>query len=287
MNSLEDFIFKKKSKLSIELIQDFIRRNPSLGWKFRNVLVKGLGTESDVGAFKRSHILQLIRDIFSQCHAEADFVDGYVDFMESCANALRDTVTEANKDPRSVSSQKLRELLQFALAAVKQSKKASEIHPSITLIWNSDEWQKLMEELATKEQYNSSKPLLQISQELVKSISSLPRTSKHPPETKKQRAPKPNVPNDKEEGNQNVSASTSQKSNSKKGKKTAKAIVTEEAHEAEEPMKSMSINGSTETREANKKRKGSVPNTNSEDTQNVEDSIPKKKRKKSKITQDS
>ncbi|KAI6006406.1 DNA polymerase phi-domain-containing protein [Pisolithus marmoratus] len=166
--SLDDYISRKASQANINFFQDFVRRFPVLGSKFREPVLAA--SSNAVNSYRRCQAFQLLGVILGQHDKKKDDQAITPSFQKSLQKTVLDLANGAVEDQNTLSASQLKDLLKAALLCIRQVQQSNS-PPRKAGIWDPAAWNALYEKLAACDRFKSSSPLLNMCRQ-VESVAS-------------------------------------------------------------------------------------------------------------------
>lgn len=164
--SLDDYISRKASQANLSFFQDFVRRFPALGSRFRDPVLAA--SSNAVNSYRRCQAFQLLNVILSQHGKDDQAITS--SFQKSLQTTVLDLANGAIDDQSSLSASQLKDPLKVVLLCIRQVQK-SDSPPKKAGIWDPAAWNALQVRLVACARFKSSSPLLNMCRQ-VESIAS-------------------------------------------------------------------------------------------------------------------
>ncbi|KII88994.1 hypothetical protein PLICRDRAFT_108863 [Plicaturopsis crispa FD-325 SS-3] len=166
--SLVDFVTRKGSALNGKFFEDFIRRHPGTAWTLRDDLVDVSGKA--VNAYRQCQTFQLLQALLSQRQIMDDHPKELLKFMSALRQALHKFLSGACDSKATLTAPQVKELLKFALAAVRQTKRLVASPEELPAIWNPSSWDALRRTLAAHDRFKASTSVQTLCQQIVQAL---------------------------------------------------------------------------------------------------------------------
>ncbi|KAF9218264.1 hypothetical protein BS17DRAFT_770804, partial [Gyrodon lividus] len=163
--SLEDYMSRKASQLAFSFFQDWARRFPALGWRFRDKVLES--SAKAVNLYRRCQAFQLLHVILSQ-PVKHEQPASIASFQKALQNAILDLVNSTIDDELSLSPSQVKDLLKVVLLCVRQTRKATE--PATVEVWDPAAWKELYSRLSSSHRFKSSPSVLHMCRQVESAI---------------------------------------------------------------------------------------------------------------------
>ncbi|WFD20036.1 DNA-directed DNA polymerase [Malassezia caprae] len=213
--TLHDFLERKSSPVRPSFLLDAIRRLPELGWGLRDSLLDGCRVSKSARAFRQVQAFTMLQAVLQQQqHEETRQVtpEACLDFIKSVRAVVVETIhVAASGDVSAASSlnaQRLKEVLRFALQAVRITVRISDNEAdAVHMAWPMADVEGMATALQTSDRFKSSTSLHGLIKEM---LAVLRRVGELKEKTKKRTA---------QEENSRASQSATKSSSSKRAKR--------------------------------------------------------------------
>ncbi|KAI5982996.1 DNA polymerase phi-domain-containing protein [Pisolithus marmoratus] len=119
--SLDDYISRKASQANLGFFQEFVRRFPVLGSKFRDPVLAA--SSNAVNSYRRCQAFQLLSVILSQHNKDNQAITS--SFQRSLQKTVLDLANGAVEDQSALSASQLKDLLKAVLLCIRQVQKSN------------------------------------------------------------------------------------------------------------------------------------------------------------------
>ncbi|WFD36038.1 DNA-directed DNA polymerase [Malassezia cuniculi] len=164
--TLSDFLRRKASPVRPAFLLDAIRRFPELGWALRDELLDGSRVSAAARAFRQVQALHMLQAVLQQQQQENTrqaSADQVLAFVADVRSAIVEIVqTAARSDDSQLNAQRLKEVLRFALQAVRIGARISQEASADALVeaLPPSAFASLSEDLSSSERFKNSTSLL-------------------------------------------------------------------------------------------------------------------------------
>ncbi|WFC98442.1 DNA-directed DNA polymerase [Malassezia yamatoensis] len=188
--TLQDFLQRKASPVRAAFFLDSLRRYPELGWELREALLEG--GRNGARAFRQIQALSMLQTVLQHQQREdsrqATLVEMF-DFLKKVRQMVYELVHAAATSD-ALNAQRLKDVLRFALQAVRVTLRVTEDTKSgaekMAEVWPPAQWQDLMSTMQSSERFQNSTSLHGIIKEILAVIT---RAQSSPKQNKKRTAP--------------------------------------------------------------------------------------------------
>ncbi|KAF8843637.1 hypothetical protein BDN67DRAFT_945267 [Paxillus ammoniavirescens] len=153
--SLDDYMSRKASQLAFSFFQDWTRRFPTLGRRFRDKVLES--STKAVNLYRRCQAFQLLHVILSH-PVKDEPLTSITSFQKALQKAILDLVNSSIDDEPSLSPGQVKELLKVVLLYVRQTRKVAE--PATVEEWDPAAWKELHSKLSSSNRFKSSPSVL-------------------------------------------------------------------------------------------------------------------------------
>lgn len=188
--TLNDFLQRKASPVRPAFLLDAIRRFPELGWALRGALLEG--SRHGARAFRQVQALSMLQAVLQQQQQKDTrqaSTDDVLAFMTQVHEAVLDVVRAAMTSD-ALNSQRLKEVLRFALQAIRITARiaaeSDDAGATMAACWPLPVLQQTAESLQSSDRFQSSTSLHGLMKEMISVVS---RTTTASAPTKKRAAP--------------------------------------------------------------------------------------------------
>lgn len=163
--TLKDFLNRNASQVKAQFLVDAFKRFPSIGWALRQPLLESCSLNASIKAYRQQQAMQMLQTVLSQV-AQSGAADAVLlKFLGEVANVLFSTLstaasTTSTAASNQVNANKLKDILKFALQAIRVTKRAC--HDDLTKvqdIWKPSKISDVAQAFEKKEQFKASTSL--------------------------------------------------------------------------------------------------------------------------------
>ena len=190
--TLHDFLERKASPVRPAFLLDAIRRFPELGWGLREALLDGCRVSKAARAFRQVQAFAMLQAMLQQQQREESRqapLNKIFAFMSSVRRAVLETLEMAASDDSSASSlnaQRLKEVLRFALQAVRITARLAEGDSAQALAcWPPSELEAISAQMQASERFRESTSLHGLLKEMLATLRKVENTTTEPTRTKR------------------------------------------------------------------------------------------------------
>jgi DNA polymerase phi len=162
--TLGDFLSRKSCALRPAFLLDVLKRCPTIGWELRGELVAAARPEAATNAFRLSQTLAMLQPVLTHATSaaprDAKLARELAAFLPDVSGFVLATLTAAAAPdaPAGLRAERLKELLRFALAAVRLTRRADAA--LVERVWKPAKLAAAREALAASERFASSTGML-------------------------------------------------------------------------------------------------------------------------------
>ncbi|KIJ16738.1 hypothetical protein PAXINDRAFT_131583 [Paxillus involutus ATCC 200175] len=153
--SLDDYMSRKASQLAFSFFQDWARRFPTLGRRFRDKVLES--SIKAVNLYRRCQAFQLLHIILSH-PVKDEPPTSITSFQKALQKAVLDLVNSSIDDEPSLSPGQVKDLLKVVLLYVRQTRKVAE--PATVEGWDPAAWKEFHSKLSSSNRFKSSPSVL-------------------------------------------------------------------------------------------------------------------------------
>ncbi|PWN26771.1 hypothetical protein BDZ90DRAFT_232882 [Jaminaea rosea] len=166
--TLKDFLTRSASQLKPSFLLDALKRFPRLGWQLRSVLLEGCSLSASIKAFRQQQAFQMLLAVLNQAAGAVELKEQVVTkAMPEVATVVFSsiafaTASHSTSSEGGASAGKVKELLKFALQAVRLTQRVSATTSSpeaVRSVWKPTKIRDALETMGQSEQFKQSTSL--------------------------------------------------------------------------------------------------------------------------------